>query len=70
VHANSHRAKLTKSTYNTIILIWPRRAEIDFGPTNTPEAKAVRGRIEAKLKSIGLNDPGLKDAYETWYALE
>jgi len=35
-----------------------------------PEAKAVRGRIEAKLKSIGLNDPGLKDAYETWYALE
>ena len=30
-----------------------------------PGAKAVCDRIEAKLKSIGLTDPGLKDAYET-----
>ena len=30
-----------------------------------PESKAVHDRIEAKLKSTGLNDPGLKEAYET-----
>jgi hypothetical protein len=30
-----------------------------------PEAKTVYDRIKAKLLSIGLNDPGLKDAYET-----
>jgi hypothetical protein len=35
-----------------------------------PNAKAVADRIEAKLKSIGLNDPGLKDAYETLHAGE
>ena len=29
-----------------------------------PDAKAVRDRIEAKLKEIGLNDPGLKGAYD------
>ena len=33
-------------------------------------AKAVADRIEAKLKSIGLNDPGLKDAYETLHGAE
>lgn len=31
---------------------------------NFPEAEAVRERIKAKLLSIGLNDSGLKDAYE------
>jgi hypothetical protein len=30
-----------------------------------PESKAVHDRIEAKLKSTGLNDPALKEAYET-----
>jgi hypothetical protein len=30
-----------------------------------PDAAATRARIEGKLKSIGLNDPGLKDAYES-----
>lgn len=29
-----------------------------------PESKAVRDHIEARLKSIGLSDPGLKDAYD------
>jgi hypothetical protein len=28
-----------------------------------PEAKSIHDRIEAKIKSIGLNDPGLRDAY-------
>jgi hypothetical protein len=32
---------------------------------NFPEAKTVHDRIKAKILSIGLNDPGLKDAYET-----
>jgi hypothetical protein len=31
---------------------------------NFPESAAVHDRIEAKLKSIGLNDPGLKDAWD------
>jgi hypothetical protein len=35
-----------------------------------PEAKAVRDHIESKLKQIGLNDPGLKDAYETLHSVE
>jgi hypothetical protein len=35
-----------------------------------PEAKAVHDRIEARLKAIGLNDPGLKDAYETLHTVE
>ena len=30
-----------------------------------PQANSVRERIMAKLHSIGLNDPGLKDAYES-----
>jgi hypothetical protein len=30
-----------------------------------PESKTVHDRIEAKLKTTGLNDPGLKEAYET-----
>lgn len=30
-----------------------------------PQAKTVRERIEARLQTIGLNDPGLKDAYES-----
>jgi hypothetical protein len=29
-----------------------------------PESSAVRDRIEARVKSIGLSDPGLKDAYD------
>jgi hypothetical protein len=30
-----------------------------------PESRAVRARIAAKLNSIGLSDPGLREAYET-----
>lgn len=30
-----------------------------------PDSKAVQERIEAKLKSIGLNDPALKEAYDS-----
>lgn len=30
-----------------------------------PEAAGVRARIEARIKSIGLNDPGIRDAWET-----
>jgi hypothetical protein len=30
-----------------------------------PDAAGVRGRIEARIKSIGLNDPGVRDAWET-----
>ncbi len=29
-----------------------------------PESGAIRDRIEAKLRSMGLKDPGMKDAYE------
>jgi hypothetical protein len=35
-----------------------------------PQANAVRERIMAKLQSIGLNDPGLKDAYESLRKME
>jgi hypothetical protein len=35
-----------------------------------PQAKAVCENIRAKLKSIGLDDPGLKDAYESLPPLE
>jgi hypothetical protein len=35
-----------------------------------PDAKVVRDRIEARLKAIGLNDPGLKDAYEALRGVE
>jgi hypothetical protein len=31
-----------------------------------PEAKIIRDRVLARLKGIGLNDPGLKDASETF----
>jgi len=31
---------------------------------NFPEAEAVRGRIEARLKAMGLNDPNMKSAYD------
>ena len=32
---------------------------------NFPKAKSVHDHIKAKILSIGLDDPGLKDAYET-----
>lgn len=35
-----------------------------------PDSKAVQERIEAKLKSIGLNDPALKEAYDTLHAMD
>lgn len=47
-----------------------RREDRFWTEHDFPEAKAVRERIEAKLKSIGLDDPGLKDAYETLRSTE
>jgi len=41
-----------------------RRQDRFWTSQDFPGSEAVRDRIEAKLKSIGLNDPGLKDAYE------
>jgi hypothetical protein len=35
-----------------------------------PDSKAVQERIEAKLKSTGLNDPALKEAYDTLHAMD
>jgi len=35
-----------------------------------PESDVVRGRIEAKLRSIGLNDPGIKDALDQLQKIE
>lgn len=35
-----------------------------------PDSKAVHDQIEAKLRSIGLNDPALKEAYETLNAMD
>jgi hypothetical protein len=35
-----------------------------------PESKAVHDRIEAKLKLTGLNDPGMKEAYDTLQPLD
>jgi hypothetical protein len=35
-----------------------------------PDSKAVHDHIEAKLTSIGLNDPALKEAYETLNAMD
>jgi hypothetical protein len=35
-----------------------------------PDSKAVQERIEAKLKSIGLNDSALKEAYDTLHAMD
>ena len=35
-----------------------------------PDSKAVRERIEVKLKSIGLNDPALREAYDTLHATD
>ncbi len=35
-----------------------------------PDSKAVHDRIEAKLRSIGLNDPALKEAYDTLHAMD
>ena len=35
-----------------------------------PDSKAVHDQIEAKLRSIGLNDPALKEAYDTLHAMD
>jgi len=42
-----------------------RREDRFWTNQDFPEAKAVHDRIEAKLKSLGPNDPKLKDAFET-----
>jgi hypothetical protein len=35
-----------------------------------PESAAVRKRIESRLQAIGLNDPALKEAYDTLHAMD
>jgi hypothetical protein len=47
-----------------------RREDRFWTDQDFPNAKAVRDSIEAKLKSIGLNDRGLKDAYESLRTVE
>jgi hypothetical protein len=47
-----------------------RREDRFWTDRDYPEAQAVRDRIEARLKTIGLSDPGLKGAYETLRDLE
>ena len=42
-----------------------RREDRFWTDQDFPEAEKVRKQIEARIKSIGLNDPGLKDAYNT-----
>jgi hypothetical protein len=42
-----------------------RRQDRFWTDRDFPAAKAVHDHIEAKLKGIALNDPGLKDAYQT-----
>jgi hypothetical protein len=46
-----------------------RREDRFWTDQDSPEAKVVCQRIEAKLKPIGLNEPGLKAADETLHAL-
>ncbi len=41
-----------------------RREDRFWTDQDFPDAKSVSDHIEAKLKSIGLSDPGLKEAYE------
>jgi hypothetical protein len=41
-----------------------RKSDCFWTDQNFPEAEAVRNRILARLQSIGLNDPGLKEAYK------
>jgi hypothetical protein len=41
-----------------------RREDRFWTDKDFPESNATRDRIEAKLKSIGLSDPGIKDSYE------
>jgi hypothetical protein len=47
-----------------------RRKERFWTDQDFPQAKEAHDRIEARLKQIGLRDPGLRDAYETLRALE
>jgi hypothetical protein len=46
-----------------------RREDWFWTDQDIPEAKVVCQRIEANLKPIGLNEPGLKDADETFHTL-
>lgn len=47
-----------------------RRSDRFWTDQDFPQAKVVHDRIEAKLKSIGFNDPGLRDAYDSLHALD
>ncbi len=47
-----------------------RREDRFWTDQDFPDAKSVHDRIEAKIKSIGLNDSGLKQAYEALQSLD
>jgi hypothetical protein len=47
-----------------------RREDRFWTDQDFPDAKSVHDRIEAKIKSMGLNDSGLKQAYEALQALD
>ena len=47
-----------------------RREDRFWTDQDFPGARAVRDRIVAKLQSIGLRDPGLREAYETLQTVE
>lgn len=47
-----------------------RRGDRFWTDQDFPDAKAVHDRIEAKLESIGPNDSGLKEAYDTLHSAE
>ena len=47
-----------------------QRKERFWTDQDFPDSNAVREHIEAKLKSIGLSDPGMREAYETLHAMD
>jgi hypothetical protein len=47
-----------------------QRKDRSWTDQDFPDSKAVQEPIEAKLKSIGLNDPALKEAFDTLRAMD
>jgi hypothetical protein len=67
----TRRATLTGTEFGSYRRPVISSAETGFGLTRiSPIPKLFQERIEAKLKSIGLNDPALKEAYDTLHAMD
>jgi hypothetical protein len=47
-----------------------RREDRFWTDQDFPDSQAIRERIEAKLKSTGLNDPNMRDAYDQLQAVK